>query len=342
MRIGAHVLSNSVFLAPMAGITDKPFRQFCTTFEAGYTVGEMLSAQPDLRSTRKTQLRLDHRGESGPIAIQIMGVAASQMAEAARHAIDVGAQIIDINMGCPAKKVCQQWAGSALMRDEQLALSIIEAVVAACEPCNIPVTLKMRTGWDAEHRNAPALALAAQNAGIQMVVVHGRTRDQGYGGCAEYDTVAEIKTRLHIPVVVNGDIDSPQKARQALQATGADAVMIGRAALGHPWLFRSIVYHLATGSYLAQPLTLEIARAVLIHFDAHHDFYGEYIGVRSIRKHIGALVRELPHGVEFRQQFNKLNHSAAQRTQLANYFADLADRYERLPTTTPTNLLATT
>jgi tRNA-dihydrouridine synthase B len=319
----------------MAGITDRPFRQLCRAFGAGYAVGEMLTSQPGLRRSRKTQLRLDHASEPEPVAVQIMGVDAAQMADAARHAIGAGAHIIDINMGCPAKKVCNQWAGSALMRDERLALAIIEAVVAACAPHGVQVTLKLRTGWDAAHKNAVALARAAESAGVQMVAVHGRTREQGYRGAAEYDTVAAVKAALRIPVVANGDIDAPEKARAVLDATRADAVMIGRAALGQPWLFRATAHYLATGQRLAPPLTLEVARATLAHLDAHHDFYGEAAGLRSVRKHVGWLVRGLPGGAAFRERFNAIQDAAAQRAALADYFAALAAVHERLPVLQP-------
>jgi len=335
MQIGSYLLPNPVLLAPMAGVTDRPFRQLCRAFGAGYAVGEMLTSQPGLRSSRKTRLRLDHAGEPGPVAVQIMGVDAAQMAGAARHAIDAGARIIDINMGCPAKKVCHQWAGSALMRDEPLALAIIEAVVAACAPHDVPVTLKLRTGWDAAHKNAVALARAAESAGVQMIAVHGRTREQGYRGQAEYDTVAAVKAALRIPVVANGDIDTPEKAHAVLHDTRADAVMIGRAALGQPWLLREIAHYLATGRRLAPPLTLEVARAALAHLDAHHDFYGQTAGSRSVRKHVGWLVRGLPGGAALRDRFNAITDAAEQRALLFDYFAALAAVYERLPVRAP-------
>jgi tRNA-dihydrouridine synthase B len=331
MQIGAHTLPNAVFLAPMAGVTDRPFRQLCRAFGAGHAVGEMLAARADLLPSRQTRQRLDHAGEPGPAAVQIMGVDPASMADAARHAIDAGADIIDINMGCPAKKVCHQWAGSALMRDEPLALAIIEAVVAACAPRGVPVTLKLRTGWDAAHRNAPALARAAQEAGVRMVAVHGRTREQGYRGAAEYDTAAAVKAALRIPVVVNGDIDSPEKARAVLDRTHADAVMIGRAAFGRPWLFREVAHYLATGEHLAPPLTLEVARAALEHLDAHHDFYGPAAGARSVRKHVGWLARGLPGGAALRERFNAIDAAEAQRAALSDYFTTLAASHERLP-----------
>ena len=331
MQIGPHVLPNPLFVAPMAGVTDRPFRQLCRAFGAGYAVSEMVTSRKDLWHTLKTSRRADHTGEPGPIAVQIAGTDAAMMAEAARHNIDRGAQIIDINMGCPAKKVCDQWAGSALMRDEALALSIIEAVVAACAPHGVPVTLKMRTGWCAQVKNALAIARAAEQAGVQMVTVHGRTREQGYKGEAEYQTIAAVKAALRIPVVANGDIDSPAKARAVLAATGADALMIGRAAQGRPWIFRAIAHHLATGQDLAPPLVLEVRRALLGHLQDHYALYGEHTGVRSARKHIGWYVRTLPGGEAFRARMNTLESAAAQWQAVADFFDELAQAHERLP-----------
>ena len=331
MRIGPYTLPNALFVAPMAGVTDRPFRQLCRAFGAGYAVSEMVTSRRDLWHTLKTSRRADHAGEPGPIAVQIAGTDAPMMAEAARYNIERGAQIIDINMGCPAKKVCNQWAGSALMQDEALALQIIEAVVAACAPHGVPVTLKMRTGWCAAHKNAPALARAAESAGVQMVTVHGRTREQGYRGEAEYDTIAAIKAALTIPVVANGDIDAPAKARAVLAATGADALMIGRAAQGRPWIFREIAHFLATGRELAPPLVLEVRRALLAHLQDHYGLYGECTGVRSARKHIGWYVRGLPGGEAFRQRMNSVESAALQWQLVADYFEELADTHERLP-----------
>ena len=331
MRIGPYTLPNALFVAPMAGVTDRPFRQLCRAFGAGYAVSEMVTSRRDLWHTLKTSRRADHAGEPGPIAVQIAGTDAPMMAEAARYNIERGAQIIDINMGCPAKKVCNQWAGSALMQDEPLALQIIEAVVAACAPHGVPVTLKMRTGWCAAHKNAPALARAAESAGVQMVTVHGRTREQGYRGEAEYDTIAAIKAALTIPVVANGDIDAPAKARAVLAATGADALMIGRAAQGRPWIFREIAHFLATGRELAPPLVLEVRRALLAHLQDHYGLYGECTGVRSARKHIGWYVRGLPGGEAFRQRMNSVESAALQWQLVADYFEELADTHERLP-----------
>ncbi len=331
MQIGPYPLPNQLFVAPMAGVTDRPFRQLCRRFGAGYAVSEMVTSRKDLWQTLKTSRRADHTGEPGPIAVQIAGTDAAMMAEAAAYNVDRGAQIIDINMGCPAKKVCNKWAGSALMQDEALALHIIEAVVAACAPHGVPVTLKMRTGWCAQVKNAPALARAAESVGVQMVTVHGRTREQGYKGLAEHDTVAAIKAALRIPVVANGDIDSPERARDVLRATGADAVMIGRAAQGRPWLFREVAHFLATGEHLAPPLVLEVRRALLEHLQDHYGLYGEHTGVRSARKHIGWYVRSLPGGDALRERINGIDSAELQWQSVADYFEELAAQHERLP-----------
>ena len=332
MQIGPHSLPNRLFVAPMAGVTDRPFRQLCRGFGAGYAVSEMVTSRKDLWHTLKTSRRADHTGEPGPIAVQIAGTDAAMMAAAAAYNIDRGAQIIDINMGCPAKKVCNKWAGSALMQDEALALQIIEAVVAACAPHGVPVTLKMRTGWSVQVKNALNIARAAESAGVQMVTVHGRTREQGYKGAAEYATIAAVKAALRIPVVANGDIDSPHKAQAVLRATGADALMIGRAAQGRPWIFREIAHYLNTGALLAPPLVLEVRRALLAHLQDHYGLYGEFTGVRSARKHIGWYVRDLPGGDAFRARMNGIDSAPLQWQLVADYFEELADGHERLPT----------
>ena len=331
MHIGPFSLPNAVFVAPMAGVTDRPFRQLCRRFGAGHAVSEMITSRRDLWHSLKTSRRADHAGEPGPIAVQIAGTDAGMMAEAALHNIDRGAQIIDINMGCPAKKVCNRWAGSALMQDEALALSIVEAVVAACAPQGVPVTLKMRTGWCQAQRNAVSIARAAEQAGVAMVTVHGRTRDQAYRGVAEYETIAAVKAALKIPVVANGDIDSPAKARAVLSGTGADAVMIGRAAQGRPWIFREVEHHLRTGEFLAPPLVAEVRRALLEHLQDHYALYGESTGVRSARKHIGWYVRELPGGDAFRTRMLAIEDSTAQWEAVRAYFDDLATRMDRMP-----------
>jgi tRNA-dihydrouridine synthase B len=331
MRIGSHTLANNVFVAPMAGVTDRPFRQLCRAFGAGHAVSEMVTSRRDLWNSLKTSRRADHQGEPGPIAVQIAGTDAPMMAEAAVYNVERGAQIIDINMGCPAKKVCNKWAGSALMQDEPLALAIAQAVVRACEPLGVPVTLKMRTGWSHEHRNAVRLARAFEECGVQMLTVHGRTREQGYQGEAEYETIAAVKAAVAVPVVANGDITSPRKARAVLAATGADAVMIGRAAQGRPWIFREVVHFLATGTELAPPLVAEVQRALLAHLHDHYALYGEFTGVRSARKHIGWYVRTLPGGEAFRAAMNNMEDSASQLAAVAGFFDALGATTDRLP-----------
>ena len=331
MQIGSYLLPNPVFVAPMAGVTDRPFRQLCRGFGAGYAVSEMVTSRKELWHTLKTSRRADHQGEPGPIAVQIAGTDAAMMAEAAAYNVDRGAQIIDINMGCPAKKVCNKWAGSALMQDEALALQIIEAVVAVCAPRDVPVTLKMRTGWCAREKNALRIARAAEQAGVQMLTIHGRTREQGYKGAAEYDTIAAVKAGVSVPVVANGDIDSPVRAREVLRTTGADAVMIGRAAQGRPWIFREVVHYLNTGELLAPPLMLEVRRALLEHMQDLYSLYGEYTGVRSARKHIGWMVRGMEGGEAFRVQINQIEDAQAQWQAVDDYLQALAQRHERWP-----------
>ena len=331
MNIGPYALANNVFVAPMAGVTDRPFRQLCKQLGAGYAVSEMVTSRRDLWDTLKTSRRANHDGEAEPIAVQIAGTDAQMMADAAAYNLDRGAQIIDINMGCPAKKVCNQWAGSALMQDEPLALRIIDAVVAACQPHGVPVTLKMRTGWAQGHKNALTIARAAESAGVQMVAVHGRTREQGYKGLAEYDTLAEVKAALRIPVVANGDIDSPEKARDVLAYTGADAVMVGRAAQGRPWIFREVTHFLATGRHLAPPLVADVKRLLLDHLLDHYQLYGEYSGVRTARKHIGWYVRTLPGGEAFRGRMNGLEDCRMQLEAVNEFFDGLGEHMDRIP-----------
>lgn len=333
MHIGPYSLVNRVFAAPMAGVTDRPFRQLCKQLGAGYAVSEMVTSRRDLWDSLKTSRRANHDGEPGPISVQIAGTCPQEMAAAARYNIARGAQIIDINMGCPAKKVCNVWAGSALMQNEALAVAIAHAVVDACAPLQVPVTLKMRTGWSVQNKNAVALARAFEQAGVQMLTVHGRTREQGYHGHAEYDTVTQVKAMVKIPVVANGDIDSPEKVQAVLAATGADAVMIGRAAQGRPWIFREVTHFLATGKHLAPPLVAEVTRLLLTHLQDHYRLYGEHIGVRSARKHIGWYVRGWPGGDTFRRHMNTLTSSAAQMHSLGIYMAALGQRTERLPAT---------
>ena len=339
MHIGPVHLSQQpgsrLFVAPMAGVTDRPFRMLCRRLGAGYAVSEMVTSKRELWDSLKTSRRADHTGEPGPIAVQIAGVDPAEMADAARYNIDRGAQVIDINMGCPAKKVCNVWAGSALMRNEPLALRIVEAVVAATLPHRVPVTLKMRSGWRADARNALALARGAEQAGVAMVTVHGRTREQGYGGQAEHGTVAAVKAALKIPVVANGDITSPQIARDVLRRTGCDALMIGRAAQGRPWIFREIAHFLATGEHLPPPRVHEVQGWLTAHLHDHYALYGEHIGVRSARKHIGWAVRSLPGGEVFRAAMNQLDDCQSQLRAVQRFFEDLACRHERLPQEQP-------
>ncbi|ANY61670.1 tRNA dihydrouridine synthase DusB [Comamonas aquatica] len=331
LRIGQYTLANNLLVAPMAGVTDRPFRQLCKALGAGYAVSEMVTSRKDLWNSLKTSRRANHEGEPGPIAVQIAGTDAEMMAEAAVYNIERGAQIIDINMGCPAKKVCNKWAGSALMQNESLAVEIAQAVVEAARPFEVPVTLKMRTGWCASHKNAEVLARQFEDVGIQMLTVHGRTREQGYKGCAEYDTIAAVKQAVRVPVVANGDITSPEKARDVLAYTGADAVMVGRAAQGRPWIFREIGHFLATGTHMAPPLVAEVRRLLLEHLHDHYRLYGELTGVRSARKHIAWYVRQLPGGEELRQHINTIDDCQVQWQAVADYFDRLGLQMERLP-----------
>ncbi|TKS52768.1 tRNA dihydrouridine synthase DusB [Luteimonas yindakuii] len=322
MQIGPHRIDPRVILAPMAGVTDKPFRQLCKRLGAGLAVSEMTTSDPRFWNTRKSLHRMDHVGEPDPVSVQIAGTEPAVMAEAARHNVEHGAQIIDINMGCPAKKVCNAWAGSALMRDEALVGRILDAVVGAVD---VPVTLKIRTGWDADHRNAPSIARIAQEAGIAALSIHGRTRDQQYTGHAEYDTIAAIKAQLAIPVIANGDIDSPDRAALVLRRTGADAVMVGRAAQGRPWIFREIAHFLATGERLLPPTLAEVRDVLLGHLEALHAFYGEQSGVRIARKHLGWYAKDRPeHSAEqraaFRAVVNRAETAQAQLALTRDYF----------------------
>ncbi len=304
----------------MAGVTDKPFRLLCKQLGAGLAMSEMTTSDPRFWGTEKSLRRMDHVDEPAPVGVQIAGTVPAIMADAARYNVDHGAQIIDINMGCPAKKVCNAWAGSALMRDEDLVTRIVSAVVQAV---NVPVTLKIRTGWDAMHRNAPTIARIAEDSGIAALAVHGRTRDQQYTGFAEYDTIAEIKSRLSIPVIANGDIDSPQRAAFVLRHTGADAVMIGRAAQGRPWIFREIAHFLATGESLPPPSLHEVCDILLGHLHALHAFYGEAAGVRIARKHLGWYAKDRPENAAFRNVVNRADSAQAQLALTHEYFAML-------------------
>ena len=341
MRIASFELAHNVFVAPMAGVTDRPFRVLCKQLGAAYAVSEMVTSRKDLWDSLKTSRRANHDGEAGPIAVQIAGTDADMMADAAVYNIQRGAQIIDINMGCPAKKVCNKWAGSALMQDESLAISIVQAVVDAATPFGVPVTLKMRTGWRADQRNVVTLAKQAESAGVQMITVHGRTREQGYSGQAEYDSIAQVKAAVGVPVVANGDIDSPQKAQQVLKYTGADAVMIGRAAQGRPWIFREIQHFLAHGTLLAPPLVAEVQRLLLHHLQDHYSLYGSRIGVRSARKHIGWYTHGLPQAQAFRQTMNAIDDCDRQLAVVADYFERLGQQSDRLHYTTSEPVLET-
>jgi len=321
MRIGPYAIQPNVVLAPMAGVTDKPFRVLCKRLGAGLAMSEMTTSDPRFWGTAKSLRRMDHAGEPDPVGVQIAGTEPAQLAEAARYNVAHGAQIIDINMGCPAKKVCNAWAGSALMRDEALVARILEAVVRAVD---VPVTLKIRTGWDAAHRNAPAIARIAQESGIAALAIHGRTRDQHYTGEAEYDTIAAIKAGLRIPVIANGDIDSPLKAADVLRRTGADAVMVGRAAQGRPWIFRDIAAYLAHGALLPEPSPAEVRELLLGHLEALHAFYGEEAGVRIARKHLGWYAKDRPENHAFRAVVNRARTAQEQLRLTCDYFDALA------------------
>ncbi|MDH0959774.1 tRNA dihydrouridine synthase DusB [Pseudomonas chengduensis] len=318
-RIGPYTLPNRLILAPMAGVTDRPFRQLCRRLGAGLVVSEMVTSDVRLWNSRKSSLRLMHAGDPEPRSVQIAGGDPQMMADAARKNVELGAQIIDINMGCPAKKVCNKAAGSALLRDEPLVREILDAVVGAVD---VPVTLKIRTGWDRQNKNGVSVAKIAEDAGIAALSVHGRTRADLYTGEAEYDTIAAIKQAISIPVFANGDIDSPQKAKAVLDATGADALLIGRAAQGRPWIFREIEHYLRTGETLPAPSLLEVERILLEHLAALHAFYGELMGVRIARKHVGWYLATLPGAREFRAQFNRLDSTDAQCAHVRAFFRE--------------------
>src|SRR6266568_2497509 len=311
----------------MAGVTDRPFRQLCKRLGAGLAFSEMVASNPLLRGTEKSQRRTDHAGEVEPIVAQIAGAEPTQIADAARYNVERGAQIIDINMGCPAKKVCNVAAGSALLQNESLVRAILDAVVRAVD---VPVTLKIRTGWDRQNRNAVRIAHIAEHAGIAALSVHGRTRECGFVGAVEYDTIREVKQAVGIPVIANGDVDSPEKAREVLASTGADAIMIGRAAQGRPWIFREIRYYLDRGERLAPPAAEEIRRIILEHLADHYDFYGEFSGVRIARKHLGWYAEGLTGGEAFRYEVNRLETSAAQIAATNRFFDRLAAKADRL------------
>lgn len=317
--IGPYTLPNRLILAPMAGVTDRPFRQLCRRLGAGLVVSEMVTSDVRLWNSRKSSLRLLHAGDPEPRSVQIAGGDPQMMADAARKNVELGAQIIDINMGCPAKKVCNKAAGSALLRDEPLVREILAAVVGAVD---VPVTLKIRTGWDRQNKNGITVAKIAEDAGIAALSVHGRTRADLYTGEAEYDTIAAIKQAISIPVFANGDIDSPQKAKAVLDATGADALLIGRAAQGRPWIFREIEHYLSTGETLPAPGLLEVECILLEHLAALHAFYGELMGTRIARKHVGWYLATLPGAREFRAQFNRLDSTDAQCAHVRAFFRE--------------------
>jgi tRNA-dihydrouridine synthase B len=327
MHIGSYQLKNNLIVAPMAGVTDRPFRQLCKSMGAGMAVSEMVASNSLLRGSTKTRRRANHEGEVDPISVQIAGADPRMLADAARYNVDEGAQIIDINMGCPAKKVCNVMAGSALLRDEPLVGRILDAVVAAV---SVPVTLKIRTGWDRGNRNALSVARTAERAGIKALAIHGRTRACGYSGEAEYDTIAAVKARVGIPVIANGDISTPEKVKQVLDYTHADGVMIGRAAQGRPWMFREIQHYLETGQRLPAPEVGEIHRVLIGHLNDLYQFYGVYTGVRVARKHISWYTKGLAGSAAFRHAMNQLETSAAQLQAVNDFFAQLAERGQRL------------
>lgn len=325
MQIGPYTLSNQLILAPMAGVTDRPFRQLCKKLGAGMAVSEMVASNSLLWGSEKTKRRANHDGETDPRSVQIMGADPQMMAEAARYNANNGAQLIDINMGCPAKKVCNVAAGSALLQNEKLVTEILDAVVGAVD---IPVTLKIRTGWDTDNRNGVAIARIAESAGIQALAVHGRTRACAYKGEAEYDTIAAIKAAINIPVIANGDISTPEKAKWVLDYTKADAVMIGRAAQGRPWIFREIDHFLKTGEKLPEPTTAEVRDILLEHLQNLYAFYGEYTGVRMARKHISWYSKGQRHGGAFRQAVNRVETVEEQLQITKDFFKDLLVREE--------------
>lgn len=321
MKIGPYIIDPPVVLAPMAGVTDKPFRLLCKRLGAGLAVSEMTASDPKLWHTRKSLHRMDHTGEPEPVSVQIAGYDPAMLAEAARFNAANGAQIIDINMGCPAKKVCNVWSGSALLQNEPLVARIVAAVVEAVD---VPVTLKIRTGWNRENKNALAIARIAEDAGIAALSVHGRTRADKYEGEAEYATIAAVKAAVRIPVLANGDITTPERARHVLEVTGADALMIGRGAQGRPWIFREIVHYLATGERLPEPTPAEVGRILLGHLEHLHAFYGEVAGVRIARKHLGWYARDRPENAAFRNVVNRAESAAEQLRLTDEYFNALA------------------
>lgn len=323
MKIGPYTLDNNLILAPMAGVTDRPFRQLCKKMGAGLVVSEMLSSNPRVWNTTKSQLRMNHQGESGIRSVQIAGSEPELMAQAAQFNVDNGAQIIDINMGCPAKKVNKKLAGSALLQQPQLVEAIVKAVVDAVK---VPVTLKIRTGWDTDNRNGVQIAQIAEANGIQSLAVHGRTRACMYKGNAEYDTIRRIKETISIPVIANGDIMSVDDAKEVLRYTGADGIMIGRGAQGNPWIFRQINYFLSTGEYLSEPPIAEKLEVLTQHIQNVQQFYGATAGVRIARKHVGWYVDKYDSDKTFRRAFNAIEEGESQIEALVAYFSSLPEQ----------------
>jgi tRNA-dihydrouridine synthase B len=327
MQIGRYILKNNLIVAPMAGVTDRPFRMLCKRMGAGMAVSEMVASNSLLYGSEKTKRRANHEGEVDPISVQIVGADPKMLAQAARYNVDSGAQIIDINMGCPAKKICNVMAGSALMQNETLVKEILEAVVGAV---NVPVTLKIRTGWDKTNRNAVNIAKIAEASGIQALAIHGRTRACGYTGDAEYNTIAHVKSEIKIPVIANGDITTPEKAKYVLDHTGVDAVMIGRAAQGRPWMFREIEHYLKTGEHLAAPSVAEIQQVLIGHVHELYSFYGEHTGLRVARKHISWYTKGLTGSANFRHHMNQLETIEAQLQAVNDFFEGQLQAGERL------------
>ena len=327
MRIGSRTLRNNLFVAPMAGVTDRPFRQLCKQFGAGLAVSEMVASNSLLWGSEKTRRRANHDGEVEPISVQIAGADPVMMADAARYNVEQGAQIIDINMGCPAKKVCNAMAGSALLRDEPLVRQILESVVKAVD---VPVTLKFRTGWDTGSKNALEVAKIAEDSGVQLLSLHGRTRACGFSGRAEYDTIRELKRSTRLPVIANGDITTPEEAKQVLEYTGADGIMVGRAAQGRPWIFREIAHYLATGEKLPPPLVSEIHTVLIAHLHDLYSFYGVERGVKVARKHISWYTKGLAGSASFRHRMNQLESCEEQLAAVNDFFEQLGHEHSRL------------
>jgi tRNA-dihydrouridine synthase B len=327
MRIGSRTLRNNLFVAPMAGVTDRPFRQLCKKFGAGLAVSEMVASNSLLWGSEKTRRRANHDGEVEPISVQIAGADPAMMAEAARFNVEQGAQIIDINMGCPAKKVCNTMAGSALLKDEPLVGQILESVVNAVD---VPVTLKFRTGWDTANRNALKVARIAEESGVQLLSLHGRTRACGFSGRAEYDTIREVKNSTYLPVVANGDITTPEEAKRVLEYTGADGIMIGRAAQGRPWIFREIAHYFSTGETLPPPLVSEIHAVLIAHLHDLYSFYGKERGVKVARKHISWYTKGLAGSASFRHRMNQLESCEEQLDAVNGFFEEIGRNNSRL------------